>query len=114
MSYKIQSSGEMESRYSDFNMSQALKQEDVLELSKLYESEFNKADLHDRILIFDVVASRRFSDASVEQNVSDESQGIDNEDSEDENGYDATKTENVETGVNKSDAGQDCEIATNG
>ena len=35
----------------------ALKLYDVTQLSKLYESEFNKEDLHDRVLIFDVVAS---------------------------------------------------------
>jgi hypothetical protein len=36
-------------------MSRALKQNDVLELSKLYEAEFNRPDLHDRVLVFDVV-----------------------------------------------------------
>ena len=35
----------------------ALKLYDVTQLSKLYESEFNKEDLHDRVLIFDVVGS---------------------------------------------------------
>ena len=38
-------------------MSRALKQEDERELSKLYEAEFNQPDLHDRVLVFDVVAS---------------------------------------------------------
>jgi hypothetical protein len=38
-------------------MSRALKPADERELSKLYEAEFNKPDLHDRVLIFDVVAS---------------------------------------------------------
>ena len=95
-------------------MSRALKQEDERGLSKLYESEFNKPDLHDRVLIFDVVASRTFSGTSVEQNESDESEGIDNQASKEESGYEATKTENVETGVNTSDASEDCEIVANG
>ncbi|CAB4043540.1 Hypothetical predicted protein [Paramuricea clavata] len=33
----------------------ALKQNDVLGISKLYEAEFNRPDLHDRVLVFDVV-----------------------------------------------------------
>ena len=40
-----------------FGQERALKLYDIIDLSKLYEAEFNKADLHDRILIFDVVAS---------------------------------------------------------
>ena len=95
-------------------MIRALKQDDILELSKLYESEFNKPDLHDRILIFDVVALRRFSGASVEVNVSDENKAIKNEASEEDVSYEMTTTKNVETGVNTSDASQECEIATNG
>ena len=39
-------------------MSRALKQDDLLQLSKLYEAEFNQPDLHDRVLVFDVVASQ--------------------------------------------------------
>ena len=113
----------MESRPFDFMrpdsppMSRALKHDDLLGLSKLYESEFNKPDLHDRILIFDVVALRRFSGASVEVNVSDENEGIENEgteNNEEDGSHETTKTKNVETGVNTSDASQECEIATNG
>ena len=36
-------------------MSRALRAGDVLELSKIYEAEFNKAELHDRVLVFDVI-----------------------------------------------------------
>ena len=104
----------MEVGHSDLKMSRALKQEDERGLSKLYESEFNKPDLHDKVLIFDVVALRRFSGASVEVNVSDENEEIENEASQEESGYETTKTENVETGVNTSDASQNCEIATKG
>ena len=106
----------MEVAHSDLKMSRALKQEDERGLSKLYESEFNKPDLHDKVLIFDVVALRRFSGASVEVNVglSDENEEIENEASQEESGYETTKTENVETGANTSNASQDCEIATKG
>ena len=103
----------MEDEHSDLTMSRALKQEDERELSKLYESEFNKPDLHDRILIFDVVASSRLCGASLEVNVSDENEETGIEASED-GSHETTKTENVETGVNTSDASQDCEIVTNG
>ena len=47
-------------------MARALKQDDVLEVSKLFEAEFNQPDLHDRVLIFDVVVPRSFSPVSVE------------------------------------------------
>ena len=104
----------MEDEHSDLTMSRALKQEDERELSKLYESEFNKPDLHDKILIFDVVASRRLCGASLEVNVSDENEEIRIEASTEDGSHETTKTENVETGVNTSDASQDCEIITNG
>ena len=104
----------MEVGHSDLKMSRALKQEDERELLKLYESEFNKPDLHDRVLIFDVVALRRFSGASFEVNVADENEETKNEASDEESGYEATKTENAETSVNTSDASQDYEIAANG
>ena len=48
-------------------MARALKQDDVLEVSKLFEAEFNQPDLHDRVLIFDVVAPRSYSSVSVEE-----------------------------------------------
>ena len=95
-------------------MIRALKQDDILELSKLYESEFNKPHLHDRVLIFDVVALRRFSVPRAEVNVSDENEAIKNEASEEDVSHEMTTTKNVETGVNTSDASQNCEIATNG
>ena len=48
-------------------MARALKQDDVLEVSKLFEAEFNQPDLHDRVLIFDVVVPRSFSSVNVEE-----------------------------------------------
>ena len=48
-------------------MARALKQDDVLEVSKLFEAEFNQPDLHDRVLISDVVVPRSFSSASAEE-----------------------------------------------
>ena len=44
-------------------MSRALKENDVLEMLKLYEAEFNRPDVHDRILVFDVVAFLSLGDA---------------------------------------------------
>ena len=93
-------------------MSRALKQDDERELSRLFEAEFNKPDMHDRVLIFDVVASwsRRLED-----------KGIKNEDSsKSEDGSDSkiTETENDENSVNTSNENEteshDCEIASNG
>ena len=49
-------------------MSRALKQEDVLELSKLFEAEFNKPDLHDRVLVFDVVGKASWQHISSVKN----------------------------------------------
>jgi hypothetical protein len=79
-------------------MSRALKQDDVLELSKLYEAEFNKPDMHDRVLIFDVVASwpRRLEDEGIKNEASSQS--------EDGNDGETAEIENVEiVGVNTSD-----------
>ena len=95
-------------------MIRALKHDDLLGLSKLYESEFNKPDLHDRVLILDVVALRTFSGARAEVNVSDENEAIKNEGSDEDVSHEMTTTKNVETGVNTSDASQECEIAANG
>ena len=36
-------------------MSRALRPDDVLELSRIYEPEYNKPELHDRVLVFDVM-----------------------------------------------------------
>ena len=38
-------------------ISRALRQNDVLELSKLFEDEFNQPDMHDRVLMLDVMDS---------------------------------------------------------
>jgi hypothetical protein len=93
-------------------MSRALKQEDERELSRLFEAEFNKPAMHDRVLIFDVVASwsRRLED-----------EGIRNEDSsqsEDGSDGETAEIENDEKSVNTSDENEteshDCEIASNG
>jgi hypothetical protein len=105
-----------------------VKLNDVLELLKSYEAEFNKPDLHDRVLIFDVVASRprRLSVANVEENERNENgasnENKDGSDSETKDGSDGetAKTENVEgveIGVNTNDESEtesdDCEIASN-
>ena len=94
-------------------MSRALKQEDERGLSKLYEAQFNKPDLHDRVLIFDVVA--RFSDASVEENVCNKNKEIVNKATQ-ESDDEATKSENVpvETCVTTSDASQESDNSTRG
>ena len=49
-------------------MSRALKKDDLLQLSKLYEAEFNQPDLHDRVLVFDVVASQLEVVSNVDEN----------------------------------------------
>ena len=79
-------------------MSRALKREDERELSRLYEAEFNQPGLHDRVLIFDVVASwpRRHSEVNVEENEKNEA----SDQSEDGNDDEAAEIENEETGMN--------------
>jgi hypothetical protein len=93
-------------------MSRALKQDAVLELSKLYEAEFNQPELHDRVLIFDVVAS----DASWPHNVSDADENETREDcsqNEDGNGAETTEIANEETNINSREAASlDCETTT--
>jgi hypothetical protein len=81
-------------------MSRALKQDDVLELSKLYEAEFNKPDMHDRVLIFDVVASwpRRLENEGIKNEASSQS--------EDGSGGETADIENVEKDVNTSDGNE--------
>ena len=75
-------------------MARALKQDDVLEVSKLFEAEFNQPDLHDRVLIFDVVVSRSFNPVSVEDKRHKNEATKESEDgSKDE-------TKNLETGMN--------------
>ena len=94
-------------------MSRALKQEDERELSKLYEAEFNQPDLHDRVLVFDVVASWPLSVSDVdEKNETSEACG------QSEDGDDGKPTEisNEATDTNagnENKAGsQDCKIET--
>ena len=53
------------------NISRALKLNDLQDLSKMYEAEFNNPDLHDRILIFDVVASENASNGNDSTDESD-------------------------------------------
>ena len=79
------------------NEGASLKSKDVLELSKLYEAEFNQPDLHDRILIFDVVTSwpRRPSDADVEESDNGEAGGQ----SKDKNRGETAVIENVDTDI---------------
>ena len=97
-------------------MSRAVKLNDVLELLKLFEAEFNKPDLHDRVLIFDVVASRprRLRVATVEENERNENEA--RSQSKDGSDGETAKAENVEIGVNANDESEtesnDCEIAS--
>ncbi len=99
-------------------MSRALKQDDVLELSKLFEAEFNQPGLHDKVLIFDVVASdaslpRRRSDENVEENETSEAGG----ENEERSHVETAENENMETIMNPSDQNetesQVCAIASN-
>jgi hypothetical protein len=97
-------------------MSRAVKLNDVLELLKLFEAEFNKPDLHDRVLIFDVVASwpRRRSVENAGENERNENEA--RSQSKDRSDDETTKAENVEIGVNANDESEtesnDCEIAS--
>ena len=79
----------------------SLKSQDVLELSKLYEAEFNQPDLHDRVLIFDVVASwpRRPGDADIEKTEETDNGEVDDQ-SKDKNHGETAVIENVNTGKN--------------
>ena len=80
-------------------MARALKQDDVLEVSKLFEGEFNKPDLHDRVLIFDVVAPRNFGSVNAEDDQRDVNETTtQNEDGKKDEG------EILETGMNINDA----------
>ena len=75
-------------------MARALKQDDLLEVSKLFEAEFNQPDLHDRVLIFDVVVPRSFSSVSVE-----EAERHKNETATQSENGENDKSEILETGV---------------
>ncbi|XP_028417153.1 uncharacterized protein LOC114541433 [Dendronephthya gigantea] len=56
----------------------------ALGLSKLYEREFNQPDLHDKVLVFDVVASNKhdLSKENVRENKSNMNEIIENEEGE--------------------------------
>jgi hypothetical protein len=78
-------------------MSRALKQNDVLELSKLYEAEFNRPDLHDRVLVFDVVGKASWQHVF---NVKNERSGSEaSAQSEDESEYESP-VQTVRVGMN--------------
>ena len=93
-------------------MSRALKQDDLVKLSKLYEVEFNQPDLHDRVLVFDVVASQLQGVSDVDVNETSEACNQ----SEDKDDADTTKISNEETDTNGNDeneaGSQVCEIDT--
>ena len=77
-------------------LTRELKLSDVVEISKLFEAEYNQPNLHDRVLIFDVVASqpRRLSIGNVKE--SEENEVCDqNEDQTDG----TTEIANNETGI---------------
>ena len=73
-----------------------LRLSDVVEISKLFEAEYNRPNLHDRVLIFDVVASplRRLSVGTVKESEKNEVCGQ-NEDQADD---DTADIANDETG----------------
>ena len=77
-----------------------LKSQDVLELSKLYETEFNQPDLHDRILIFDIVTSwpRRPCDADIEK-IKGSNNGEAGDQSKDKSHRETPVIENMNTGI---------------
>ena len=79
-------------------MARALKQDDVLEVSKLFEAEFNQPDLHDRVLIFDVVVPQSFSSVSVE-----EAERHKNETRKESEDGENDKAEILETGIKIND-----------
>ena len=91
-------------------MSRALKEDDVLKLSKLYEAEFNQPDLHDRILVFDVVASLSLGDATPDDEESNEINQKEGSDTPDERESMAEKIEgNDASRDNQNEAGShDC------
>ena len=74
----------------------SLKQDDLLQLSKLYEAEFNQPDLHDRVLVFDVVASQLESVSDADENKTTEADSW----SEDGDDPETTKLWNEEADKN--------------
>ena len=53
-------------------MSRAFKEDHLLEVLKLFGEEFNKPDLHDRVLVFDVVFPRRKSSVTATDSKDDQ------------------------------------------
>jgi hypothetical protein len=90
-------------------MSSALKQDDERELLKFYEAEFNQPDLHDRVLIFDVVASWPLNVLNVDENERDKNG--DSNQNEDGSDGETAEIENGEIGMNTSDESE-AEIAS--
>jgi hypothetical protein len=84
-------------------MSRALKQADERKLSKLYETEFNKPDLHDRVLIFDVVASWPCSLESENEGIKNEATQASNQRIQSEDGSSETVGIGNWTSVNTND-----------
>jgi hypothetical protein len=78
-------------------MSRALKQDDERELLKLYEGEFNQPDLHDRVLIFDVVASWPLNVLKVDEN--ERNKNGDSNQNEDESDDETAEIDNMEIGM---------------
>jgi hypothetical protein len=77
--------------------SASLKLSDTAELSRLFEAEFNKPDLHDRVLIFDVVASPPQRLVEENENEMNEASGRDHDD--DGNAVGTAKNANDEKGM---------------
>ena len=92
-------------------MSRALKQEDERELSKLYEAEFNQPDLHDRVLVFDVVALWPYSVSDVdEENETSEACGQSKDGDDAETIEISNEATDVNAGNENKDESQDCNI----
>jgi hypothetical protein len=80
------------------SLSRALKQDDERELLKLYEAEFNQPDLHDRVLIFDVVASWPLNVLNVDENERNIKNG-DSKQNEDGSDDETAEIDNMEIGI---------------
>ena len=88
----------------------------ALGLSKLYEREFNQPDLHDRVLVFDVVASTKYelSATNVGGNKSNENEIMKNEEGENHRKRASESGKVDDVGLNSEDENEtkihDCEI----
>ena len=78
-------------------ISRALRQNDVLELSKLFEAEFNQPDMHDRVLMLDVMSSA----PNVEENKSSKNEDCNSSKYVSHDG--TADTEDAKIGMNLSD-----------